>query len=395
MTTPPNEKWQLLLVDDEEDIRDVLTIVLSDCGYTVLSAKNGREALALYKKKMPPMVLTDIKMPGMDGIELLKSVKHENPDAEVIMITGHGDMDLAIESLKHEAADFVTKPVNTEALKIALKRVQDKILIKRTLTQYTESLEALVREKIELQDRLSSLGLMIGSISHGVKGLLTNMDAGLYMLDSGLTKARPEQSKEGLNIVKSTAAHIKKLMLDILFYVKDRELKSTIVDIPLFIEDVADGIVPKIKGKNISLIREFEGAPDTFPLDPDFLRTALINIFDNAVDACVSDTSKPFHQIIFRVKEQHATLIMEIQDTGIGMTSETREKIFDLFFSSKGSKGTGFGLFITSNIITQHGGTITVISSKGRGATFRIRIPKAGTTAIQKVLSTPDRVPSA
>jgi len=373
--TRVSEKWRVLLVDDEEDIRDVLTIVLNDLGYSVLCAKNGQEALCLYREQTPPIVLTDIKMPGMDGIELLKSVKRENPDAEIIMITGHGDMQLAIESLKHRATDFITKPINVDALKIALQRVHEKILMKQKLDQYTEKLEALVLEKIQLQDRLSSLGLMIGSISHGIKGLLTRLDAGLYLLNSGLTKEIPEKSTEGFGIVKTTTAHIKRLMMDILFYAKDREAKPTAVDIVLFAEDIADTIELKTAKKDIRLVRDFTEAPGTFTIDPDLMRTALINILENAVDACAADLSKASHQIRFQLFRKGNQLEITIEDTGIGMDGETREKIFDLFFSSKGSKGTGFGLFITRTIVTQHDGTISVLSAKGRGSTFIIRIP--------------------
>ncbi len=372
-----SEYRQLLLVDDEEDIRDVLTIALADLGYTVYTADNGQEALSLYMEKRPPIILTDIKMPGMDGIELLKAIKHENPDVEVVMITGHGDMDLAIESLKHEAADFITKPINVDVLKIALRRVREKILTKRKLVQYTENLESLIQEKIELQDHLSSLGLMIGSISHGVKGLLTNLDAGVFMLESGVSKSTPERSRDGLDIVKSTTARIKKLMMDILFYVKERELQMTTVDIPLFAEDVAEGVETKIRDHQIHLVRDFKGAPAMWTLDPDYFRTALINILDNAVDACVADSSKTSHRILFRVRCEGEYLVAEIEDDGIGMDCETKEKIFDLFFSSKGSRGTGFGLFITRSIITQHNGDITVTSSKGRGSTFVVRIPES------------------
>jgi signal transduction histidine kinase len=373
--TPAPEKWRLLLVDDEEDIREVLTVALTDLGYLVLCAQNGQEALCLYKEQRPPIVLTDIKMPGMDGIELLKSVKRENPDAEIIMITGHGDMELAIESLKHRATDFVTKPINVASLKIAVERVQQKILIRHKLVQYTERLEALVLEKIQLQDRLSSLGLMIGSISHGIKGLLTHLDAGLYLLESGLSRQVPEKSREGLDIVKSAMNHVKRLMLDILFYAKERHAQPKVVDIAFFAEDIADTIEPKAAEKDVRLVRDFNAAPATFTLDPDLMRAALINILENAVDACAVDPSKNSHQIRFRVVRQESGLGMEIKDTGIGMNGETQEKIFDLFFSSKGSKGTGFGLFITRNIVAQHGGTISVISAKGRGSIFIIRLP--------------------
>ncbi|UCF94922.1 MAG: response regulator, partial [Desulfobacterales bacterium] len=103
---------KLLLADDEEGIRKVLGIALADSGYEVLTAEDGVEALRIFRQFKPSIVLTDIKMPGMDGIELLRKIKQEDPDTEVIMITGHGDMDLAIKSLKYEATDFVTKPIN-------------------------------------------------------------------------------------------------------------------------------------------------------------------------------------------------------------------------------------------------------------------------------------------
>ena len=107
-------KKSILLVDDEEGIRKVLSIALSDLGYQVYTAENGVEALRIFEGKRPPIVLTDIKMPEMDGIELLRRLKELSPDTEIIMITGHGDMDLAIKSVKYEATDFVTKPINDE-----------------------------------------------------------------------------------------------------------------------------------------------------------------------------------------------------------------------------------------------------------------------------------------
>ena len=142
-----NEK--ILLVDDEEGIRKVLGITLSDMGYDVETANSGEEALETYRKTRPHIVLTDIKMPGINGIELLGKIKKENPDTEVIMITGHGDMELAIQSLKLEATDFVTKPINDDVLEIALKRARERISMRQQLREYTENLEELVRKQSE------------------------------------------------------------------------------------------------------------------------------------------------------------------------------------------------------------------------------------------------------
>jgi len=370
-------KPTVLLVDDEEDIREVLEISLADIGFTVYSAEDGQAALKLFKEHNPPIVITDIKMPGIDGIELLRELKNENPDIEVIMITGHGDMDLAIRSLKHEATDFITKPINIDTLEVSLKRVHDKILMKHELRKYTENLEALVREKTMLQDNLSSLGLMIGSISHGIKGLLTGLDGGLYLLNSGIRKKDRDKMKEGLETVKIISGRIRKLVLDILFYAKERELKLEPVVVLNLANDVADAIEPKLQGRQIQFIRDFKEAPKEFLVDADFLRSALINILDNAFDACLEDEHKKSHKIIFSIKEDSKNVIINIFDNGIGMDNETKENMFHLFYSSKGDEGTGFGLFITNNIVKQHGGTINVHSTKGQGTNFTIKIPGA------------------
>ncbi len=370
-----DEQKKIMLVDDEQDIRDVLGITLSDMDYEVFLADNGKSALELFIKEMPPIVITDIKLPGMDGIEILQRIKSENPDTEVIMITGHGDTDLAIKSLKYNAIDFIAKPISDDALEIALKRANEKIVTRQQLREYTENLEVLLREKTELQDHLSSLGMMIGSISHGIKGLLTRLDGGLYLMESALAKEEYDLTNEGFDILKHTVDRIKKMIIDILYYAKERDLKIEKMNLLNFVKDIADGVDQKIQDGPIQMIREFDPTASEMEADAEHIRSALINILDNAVDACREDDSKKMHKIVFAVKQDNGNIIFSINDDGMGMDSKTREKIFDLFFSSKGNKGTGFGLFISNNIAKQHGGMISVNSAKGKGTYFNIKIP--------------------
>jgi len=116
---------KILLVDDEEDIREILGISLADMGYEVLTAENGADGLRIFNEAQPSIVLTDIKMPGMDGIELLQKIKQEASETEVIMITGHGDMTLAVKSFRDNATDFITKPISVDALETALSGRRD------------------------------------------------------------------------------------------------------------------------------------------------------------------------------------------------------------------------------------------------------------------------------
>jgi DNA-binding NtrC family response regulator len=140
---------KILLIDDEPDILRVLGISLKADGYEVIPALNGAEGLEAFGREKPAIVITDIKMPGMDGIEVLGKIKEIDPETEVIIITGHGDIDNAIESLKLGASDFINKPVRDEALSIALARAKEKLDIRRRLKEYTIDLE----KKIELATR--------------------------------------------------------------------------------------------------------------------------------------------------------------------------------------------------------------------------------------------------
>jgi len=134
----------------------------------------------------------------------------------------------------------------------------------------------------------------------------------------------------------------------------------------------------KLAGHPITFQVVSDQAPRTLTLDTAAMMSALVNILDNAVDACLEDTEKSEHQITLVVEKRQDQQVMEIKDDGCGMDVETKEKIFDLFFSSKQVKGTGFGLFIARNIIAQHQGTITVDSIKRRGTTFTIFLPLEG-----------------
>jgi len=127
-----DKKEKILVIDDEQPTLKMFTLLLSAYGYEILTAENGQEGLELFKKESPGLVLTDIKMPIMDGIEVLKEIKKINPHAEVIVITGHGDMDLAIQALNLDATDFINKPLQREALEQALTRAGERLAIAKS-----------------------------------------------------------------------------------------------------------------------------------------------------------------------------------------------------------------------------------------------------------------------
>jgi two-component system, NtrC family, sensor kinase len=143
---------KILLVDDEESIRNMMRMTLELDGYQVLVAENGPTALKIFRETSPDVVLLDVRLPGMDGIEVLSRIKAIDADAEVVIITGHGDMDMAVEALRKEASNFLAKPVSEELLGLSIKRSLEKLALRNKLKQYTRNLETLVREaNVELE----------------------------------------------------------------------------------------------------------------------------------------------------------------------------------------------------------------------------------------------------
>ena len=140
-------KGKILVIDDERPTLKMFTLLLTAYGYDILTAENGQDGLEIFKKESPGLVLTDIKMPIMDGIEVLKEIKKINPHTEVIVITGHGDMDLAIQALNLDATDFINKPLQREALEQALSRAGERLAIAKneeSQIALTERPEAVV-----------------------------------------------------------------------------------------------------------------------------------------------------------------------------------------------------------------------------------------------------------
>ena len=227
----------------------------------------------------------------------------------------------------------------------------------------------------ELQDQLTSIGLLVGSISHGIKGLLTGLDGGIYMVNSGFERDKPERVKKGWEMVQRNVDRVRSMVLDILYYAKDRELTIEPINFGAMIGDLLDGVKKKAHENSVELNFHVPEHVGVFDGDSQAIRAMLINLIENSLDACRMDGEKRQHRVDLTVRRSDPWMVIEVSDNGIGMDRETREKIFSLFFSSKGLKGTGLGLFISNKIVDKHGGTIEVESEVGKGTKFIVRIP--------------------
>ena len=370
----------ILLVDDEAGIRTVLGIALADSGYTVHTAENGKQALQVFEQVRPAIVLTDIKMPDMDGIELLRRIKAEDADTEVIMFTGHGDMELAIQSLKNDATDFVTKPIDDQVLEIALKRARERIKLRRQIREYTENLERLVDEKARkliAAERMAAIGETIAGLSHTIKNIAGGLKGGIFVLEKGIELDDRPYLEQGWNLVRGNVDKIHGLSMDLLNYGKYAEINCRDCD-P---NQPARDIVALLKGRAEAHDIYLELVPaDDAPgccMDATAIYHCLLNIVTNALDACLEEAvAERDHTVRVTVGTDGADGIeYRISDTGGGIGAEARTKIFQSFFSTKGTEGTGIGLMLCKKIVDRHGGSIEIESEPDSGTTFIVKLP--------------------
>ncbi|MGD9215104.1 MAG: response regulator [Desulfobacteraceae bacterium] len=194
---------KILLIDDEEANVRLLSMSLKSDGYNVVTALSGEEGLKTFQQENPELVLTDIKMPGMDGIEVLQHIKELQPDTEVIIITGHGDIDNAIEALKFGASDFINKPIRDEVLSVALQRAEEKRAMKMQLKEYTHNLELKVHEATqEVRRKSNFLARLIRSSNDAI--IATDQQMKIVIYNPGAERLFGYRRDEMLNTRKIT-----------------------------------------------------------------------------------------------------------------------------------------------------------------------------------------------
>lgn len=285
-----------------------------------------------------------------------------------------GPIDRTLEDGTEHQGEMVLFAPNGDQLKLMawtspVKSAAGKLLA--VLVIFTD-----VTELRRLQNNLSQLGLMISTVTHSLKGSLTGLDAGLYMIDKGFYRNQPGRIEEGLDVAKLMTERIRKLVRDVLYYAKERELEVEVVDAEQLAIDVASSVRMRVLGANIEFNCDFDPDAGKIEIDQGLIQTALINLIENAVEACIEDQTDKSYVITFSLQNQDDHVIYRVSDNGVGLNQEDIKNIFQQFWSTKGKKGTGLGLFIASQVIQKHGGKITVSTDQEGKTTFAVRLPK-------------------
>lgn len=376
------EKIDILLVDDENDFRQILAKRLKRRGICVREADRGEKALQILTESPVDVVILDVKMPGIDGIECLRRIKETHDLTEVIMLTGHADIQGGVEGIKSGAFDYLSKPVELEHLIRKIKQAFHKI--QRILAEKeAHAFKEQVKQQMVVAERLVALGTMASGVAHEINNPLAVIQDSAGWLQQILEKPemqslpRREDFKKGLDRINTAVKRAGKITQQLLQAVKTQTTEMAdpstfvVVNLKKLSEEAITLVGPEAGLKNIAIQLKVSEPDPVAWTDPLQLLQVLLNLLSNSIQA-----TNEGGQVMIRLETSLEEAKIIVTDTGCGISKENISRIFEPFFTTKeADQGTGMGLYVSWGIITGLGGLITVESEINRGTTFIVTLP--------------------
>lgn len=250
----------------------------------------------------------------------------------------------------------------------------DMLLAEAVASQIAVAIQNVrLHEEAIKSERLAAIGQAVTSVAHCVKNMLTGLNGGLYIIQNDLKKLKQGSSNKGFEMLERNMKRMTDLVQDMLTYSKDREPEYESVGINELAGSVVELMQTKAKECNVALSFTPDTSLGEVTADQKGVYRSILNLVSNAIDA--SQDKENTAVVVKTGSNDSGELIIDVVDQGCGMDEETIQSIFQPFYSSKGSRGTGLGLSTTKKIVEEHGGRIQVTSSMGEGSTFSIILP--------------------
>jgi len=232
---------------------------------------------------------------------------------------------------------------------------------------------ARLHEKVVAAERLAAVGQTLAGLTHCIKNILQGIKGGAFILDKGINAGNLDRVRSGWDMVRRNNAFMEELVYDLLTYSKQRRPECVPTDVNTLCAEICELSAERAKQNGVALTCSLDPLLGPLDVDPRGLRRCVLNLVANAVDACAGNGGSVTAETKAPTDDGFARI--SIRDTGRGMSEETLAKLFTVFFSTKGSKGTGLGLPVTQKIIEEHKGRLDVESQEGQGTTFTICLP--------------------
>ena len=402
---------RVLIVDDEREFTELMLHALRMLPYCIEAANSGEEALEHIQNNRVDILITDVRMPGMSGFDLMEKVHQINPDTHVIAISAHGKLDTAVEFMKKGAVDFLQKPVDNVDIQLAIESAADKWRLRqelhmanRHLKRMNDSLQHEIRERknaedrmlatnqqleaaltelkrtqqqLVKQERMGALGQMARGVAHDFNNALQPI-----MLAAGFIQSNPQRLIEmGIlgeyidEIVQATEAAADTVKRLVRFYGSTGQAEVTTIDLNELIRSVVDITRPRWKneamaiGKTIEMITQLG---DHCRVDGfrDELREVFVNLIFNSVEAVEQRGT-----ITITTRSSGGKVVVTVRDDGCGMSEDIKQRCMEPFVTTRMQKGSGLGLSVVYGVVEQHKGTINIESEVGQGTVVTIVFP--------------------
>ncbi|HIJ67936.1 MAG TPA: response regulator [Deltaproteobacteria bacterium] len=406
----------LLVIDDEELVVKTLKEFLRKEGYEVFGALSGRAGLEIIEHHKVDVLITDVNMAGMDGIEVLQRAKHLYQDIEGILVTGHKDEQFAIRAVRAEAFDYISKPIDLNVLLFSIKKAIERIGLNRSrlyrnrelkltaeiISKMNEELERRIEERSrELNltqaqlfqtSKLASLGEMSAGLAHemnqplgGISLVAKNMRK---LEERGLLTA--EEIDSALNDIEASVVRMSKIIKHIRTFARQDTLSYIQVDVNETIDSALGLLGEQLRLHGIEVALELDRDLPKVTGEPYQLEQVWINLITNARDA-MEEKEKQIAEGALQAsgytklltissslnsKPGKDGIVIHFHDNGSGITDEDKDKIFHPFFTTKEvGRATGLGLSISYGIVQKHNGSIEIVSKAGEGTTISVLVP--------------------
>lgn len=226
-------------------------------------------------------------------------------------------------------------------------------------------------------DRMAAISISLSEIAHYIKNLLQGMKGGTYFVDLGLKRGQLDMARKGWDVLQRGNKKITSLVENMLNYSREINLNFQRHNINSIIYDILGQIDDSSVDRGVALVPETYRDLPAVEIDYDRIYDALLNLISNAIDAIPDGKGDGLVILRTHPSKDHKFIEISVEDNGSGMSPEVQAKIFNLFFSTKGEKGSGIGLAVTRKIIEGHGGHILVESEPDKGTKFTIQLPAA------------------
>ena len=377
MSSP--ESARLLIVDDEVAQVSALMRALQNRGFELTGVHSSAEALAALRAERFDVLLTDLIMPDMDGVELLRAAQQLDHDLVCILMTGHGTIDTAVEAMKSGALDYILKPFNlgiilpvlSRALTVRRLRVENAALVQRLAERNTE-LEKINRELRSVHRELEAF---TSTVSHDLRRPLHSMVGFAELLLSETPGPLTAKQKGYLREIHGSGRRLFDLTDVLLRFARlgRQSLATQLVDVSALVSSVVAELSAAERGRQVDIRI---GPLPNVSADASLLKQVFSNLLSNALKF-----TRPSNHPIVEVSgwREDGVCAYCVRDNGIGFDIQKADNLFGLFQRMPGSErfeGNGVGLSISQRIIERHGGRITAEAHPGEGARFTFTLPQ-------------------